>query len=454
MRIFKSKTNWFLIPLLLLVTVSGLARIFRLAIPFWDNTTLGTGICSELCKNEVIKPLLSPLNGWDLLPIWIILLVLISWFTGSKYDYRHHLSSNKCYKQVFGALIKTKFEHRIIPGALIAILVTYIARRTEYYILSKCLLVLLATLILIGVWYVVTNLNQIYTLRKQETRITWSQIALLTAFGLWIIVVICTLNLQKGNPMDTAIIGVVGAVLGWTFQDTIKSVAAFFYLRANGLLQIGDLISVPAKNIEGFVRTISLTTVTIENWDTTTSAFPTYILHSEHFKNSQRMMDGKTLGRLMQKTFIIDTGWIRPLTQRNVIRLQKELDLDNYTITKIVKTGKLNIEAFRQYLYHWLMEHPHVSQQPRLIVRWLQQTDEGMPLQLFVYLTDTMLDAFEWQQSEIIEHVIKAMGWFDLQLYQSPSGYDASNSNVFLTTNRSDYHKKDEDNGRIKYQQQ
>lgn len=84
--------------------------------------------------------------------------------------------------------------------------------------------------------------------------------------------------------MDTAIIGVVGAVLGWIFQDTIKSVAAFFYLRANGLLQIGDLISVPSKDIEGFVRNISLTTVTIENWDTTTSSFPTYILHSEHFK--------------------------------------------------------------------------------------------------------------------------------------------------------------------------
>ena len=107
---------------------------------------------------------------------------------------------------------------------------------------------------------------------------------------------------------NTAIITVFGAVLGWIFQDTIKSVAAFFYLRANGLLQIGDLIAVPAKGIEGFVRTISLTTVTIENWDTTTSAFPTFILHADHFKNSQRMLEGKTLGRLMKKTFIIDSG--------------------------------------------------------------------------------------------------------------------------------------------------
>lgn len=450
MRIFKSKTNWFLFPLLLMVTGCGLARIFHVTIPLWDNTTPHNGICSKLCQNEVIKPLLSPLNGWDLLPVWIILLVLISWFTGSKYDYRHHLSSNKCYKQVFGALIKTKFEHRIIPGALIAILVTYVACRTEYYIVFKCLLVLLATLALIGVWYVVTNLNQIYNLRKQETRITWSQIALLTAFGLWIIVVICSLNLQKENPMNTAIIGVVGAVLGWIFQDTIKSVAAFFYLRANGLLQIGDLITVPSRNIEGFVRTISLTTVTIENWDTTTSAFPTYILHAEHFKNSQRMMDGKTLGRLMQKTFIIDSGWIHPLTMNDVERLHLYLDADRIFKQQEVVSDKLNIEVFRLYIYHWLMNNLHVSQQPRLIVRWLEQTSEGLPLQLFVYLTDTMLDAFEWQQSQIMEHVVKALGWFDLQLYQSPSGYDASNNNIYLTQHTADYHKRNEENAKLK----
>ena len=74
----------------------------------------------------------------------------------------------------------------------------------------------------------------------------------------------------------------------------------------------------------------------------------------------------------------------------------------------------------------------------------------GLPLQLFVYLTDTMLDAFEWQQSQIMEHVVKTLGWFDLQLYQSPSGYDASNSNIYLTQQTADYHKKNEENAKLK----
>lgn len=265
-------------------------------------------------------------------------------------------------------------------------------------------------------------------------------------FAVWIIVVIYCLNLHDANA---TIVAAIGAVLGWIFQDTIKSVAAFFYLRANNLLQIGDLIAVPSKGIEGFVRTISLTTVTIENWDTTTSAFPTYILHAEHFKNSQRMMDGKTLGRLMQKTFIIDSGWIHPLTDDDIARLRNELDADEYFILKEVVSGTLNIEVFRLYIYHWLMNNQYVSQQPRLIVRWLEQTDKGMPLQLFVYLTDTMIDVFEWRQSQIMEHVIKALGWFDLQLYQSPSGYDASNSNIYLTQQSADYRKKTEDNAKL-----
>ena len=83
-------------------------------------------------------------------------------------------------------------------------------------------------------------------------------------------------------------------------------------------------------------------------------------------------------------------------------------------------------------------------------MRWLEQTSEGLHLQLFVYLTDTMLDAFEWQQSQIMEHVVKALGWFDLQLYQSPSGYDASNNNIYLAQHTADYHKRNEENAKLK----
>lgn len=450
----KSKiNNRLMIPLLVLwggcLVIKLVLRFLRLM----DDMSLSCGINSLPGKNEILRSFLDFLRNLtygDVILPSVILTVLILWFMGSVYDYRGQLSSTKCHRLIWGALLKTKCERCMIPASLASVLIAYVFWRLGYIFVSKILIVTLMTLFLWGAWFVTKTLNRIFSLRRQETYITWSQISLLAVFGLWIVVIVCCLNLQNNNPTDTAIITVFGAVLGWIFQDTIKSVAAFFYLRANGLLQIGDLIAVPAKGIEGFVRTISLTTVTVENWDTTTSAFPTFILHADHFKNSQRMLEGKTLGRLMKKTFIIDSGWVHPLTDNDIKRLRRALDVENFFVEKEVKCDKLNIEVFRLYIYHWLMNNPNVSQQPRLIVRWLEQTSEGLPLQLLVYLTDTMLDAFEWQQSQIMEHVIKAMGWFDLQLYQSPSGYDASNSNIYLTQQTADYRKKTDENARLK----
>lgn len=304
--------------------------------------------------------------------------------------------------------------------------------------------VIVVSCILFGIaTYIITNLNKLYSLRRQETRITVCQIILLAIFGICLTSIVFALGIKKDDN-SFIIISTFGAVLGWIFQDTIKSVAAFFYLRANGLLKIGDWIEVKSHGINGIVRTITLTTVQIENWDTTTSCFPTYILHAECFKNNQKMLAGRTYGRQMLKTFIIDTGWIHALSEDDVKRLNKNLNIDTPFKERYVKAGLLNIEVFRHYIYHWLMQCSHVSHEPRLIVRWLEQTNEGMPLQVHAFIIDSSWEPFEWQQSQIIEHVIKAMTWFDLRLYQSPSGYDASNSNVYLSSKEADYKIKEE----------
>ena len=288
--------------------------------------------------------------------------------------------------------------------------------------------------------YVITNLNKLYSLRKQESRITISQIILLAIFGICLTSIVFALGIKKDDN-SFIIVSTFGAVLGWIFQDTIKSVAAFFYLRANGLLKIGDWIEVKSHSINGIVRSITLTTVQIENWDTTTSAFPVYILHAEHFKNNQRMLAGKTHGRQMARTFIIDTGWIHPLSDEETNCLRSNLDTDVCFKLSAIKKGELNIHAFRRYLYHWLMQHTHVCQQPRLFVTWKEQTKEGLPLHIHIFINDTKWEAFEWQQSEITEHIIQTLDMFNLQLYQSPSGYDASNSNIHLTNVKANYRK-------------
>ena len=82
--------------------------------------------------------------------------------------------------------------------------------------------------------------------------------------------------------------------------------------------------------------------------------------------------------------------------------------------------------TFRTYLFHWLMNDPVVSQNPRLMVSWKEQKDSGMPLQVFAHLLKTGFSTFEWEQSRITEHIVESLEWFGLRLYQSPSSYDLS----------------------------
>lgn len=379
------------------------------------------------------------------------LLILITVFG----LWKRHLLSHKCMSgksymlQIIGAVSKSKlsilstFAMLFITLLLIPKIETRVSSHNfsspdgviykTGVIAVSCILFGIAT-------YVITNLNKLYSLRKQEMRITISQIILLAIFGICLISIVFALGIKKDDN-SFIIISTFGAVLGWIFQDTIKSIAAFFYLRANGLLKIGDWIEVKSHGINGIVRSITLTTVQIENWDTTTSAFPVYILHAEHFKNNQRMLDGKTHGRQMAKTFIIDTGWIHTLSHKEAYYLRTNLDTDESFKQSAIIPGELNIHTFRRYLYHWLMQNPHVCQQPRLFVTWKEQMHEGLPLHIHIFINDTKWEAFEWQQSEITEHVIQSLEMFNLQLYQSPSGYDASNSNIHLTEVEANYRK-------------
>lgn len=358
----------------------------------------------------------------------------------------HTWTSGKWYVlQIIGAVLKSYWSIIFTTALLLIIIflspkvatricdVNYSPPSSIY---SKIAIIAVCCIFFGVTAYVMTNLNKLYSLRKQETRITISQIILLATFGICLTIIVYSLGIKQ-NDNGFIIITTFGAVLSWIFQDTIKSVVAFFYLRANGLLNIGDWIEVGNHGINGIVRSITLTTVQIENWDTTTSSFPVYILHAQHFKNNQRMLEGKTHGRLMSKSFIIDTGWIHNVSEEEAKYIKKNIDTHDF----FIQPGELNIHLFRRYIYHWLMQNSHICQQPRLFVAWKEQTKEGLPLHIYAFINDTKWEAYEWQQSAIIEHVIQAVSLFNLQLYQSPSGYDASNSNIHLSDAEANYRK-------------
>ena len=202
---------------------------------------------------------------------------------------------------------------------------------------------------------------------------------------------------------------------------------AFLHVRLNHLLSIDDWIQVPKYNVDGEVKRITLTTVTVYNWDTTTSSIPTSVLHSDHFINLQRMAEGKTFGRLMKKIFLLDTSQFHPIDSEEVERLKNKEELRHFLPTEEIHEGAINANLYRLYIYHWLMNNPVVSQMPRLMVSWQEQKEAGMPLQVYVHVMKGGYSAFEWHQSRISEHIVEALAWFGLRLYQSPTSHDINN---------------------------
>ena len=349
--------------------------------------------CTQVMGAMILK------GRWGLT---LLLLVMIALSLLSLHNWQNaaFLSASSCLTSIYG----------FISTAL---------RSSWYWLVFLTLLMFLV----IGVCNTMTN---IYSLRKNETGITWCQIMILIFVGIWLIGLLCIIKIQKESGYFI-IFGVLGTLMTWIFQDTIKGVVAFVHLRLNHLLYIDDWIQVPKLNVDGEVKRITLTTVTLYNWDTTTSSIPTSVLHNDHFINLQRMTDGKTYGRQMLKTFILDTGGFHPLTAEEIESLKQKKEVKAYLLDEDFKVGELNAHLFRLYVFHWLMNHPYVSQEPRLVVRWLEQKETGLPLQIYGFIMEGGVLAYEWQQSQIIEHIVEALDWFGLQLYQRPSSHDVSN---------------------------
>lgn len=340
------------------------------------------------------------------------------------------MSSKHAALQVLGAMVHTGWQVFLILLA-IALAVVVFALPVGNDTMHKFLQMTLCITLFLIVYGIVHVLTPLYSLRKEEQKVTVAQTALLLALGLLIAAFIIIFHIESEGSAGLITVGIIGSVLSWVFRDTIRSVAAFFYLRSCGLIHIGDWIEVRSHGIDGAIRSVTLTTVTVENWDTTTSSFPTHVLISDGFRNHQKMVDGRTHGRQMLKTFIFDTGCARTIEEEEAERLREIISTDGRHLLKddeIVK-GALNIELYRKYLYHWLMRDSKISHEPCLMVRWREQTAEGLPLQVYAFITDTSVAPYEWEQSRIIEHVVESVEWFGLRLYQRPSGHDASNIN-------------------------
>jgi len=232
--------------------------------------------------------------------------------------------------------------------------------------------------------------------------------------------------------------GAMAAVLMLVFQNTILSLVASVQISSYDMVRLGDWIEMPSLNADGDVIDMSLHTITVQNFDKTLTTIPTNRLVTDTFKNWRGMAHAGV--RRIKRAIFIDQSSVHFMSEEEQKRLQDFLLLDQYLNTKqneledfnhqlsnqsVYNQRRLtNLGTFRAYVEFYLKQHAGISQNQSLMVRQLQPTSEGLPLEIYAFTNTTVWKDYEAIQSDIFDHLIAIIPEFGLQVYQAPSGAD------------------------------
>ncbi len=235
-------------------------------------------------------------------------------------------------------------------------------------------------------------------------------------------------------------LGALTAVLMLIFRDAILGFVAGIQLAANNMVAQGDWIEMPKYGADGEVMEVTLATVKVQNWDKTITTIPTYALISESFKNWRGMSESG--GRRIKRAVNIDMSTIRFCDEEMLKRFAKiqyiseyiekkklELEAFNQSIkadnTSLANGRRMtNIGTFRAYVKAYLWNHPQVNRDMTFIVRQLPPTENGLPVEIYVFCKDKVWANYESIQADIFDHILAVVPQFDLRVFQNPAGAD------------------------------
>jgi len=309
-----------------------------------------------------------------------------------------------------------------------------------YEIINRLLLSLVAIVVVASINSFLNVLNDIYNQSKYSSSInvkSYVQILKLILNLFSIIIIIAILSGQSPFYLLSGI-GALTAVLMLVFKDTILSFVSSIQINSNNLFKIGDWIEAPQFGADGDVIDIALHSIKIQNWDKTISIIPTHKLVDSSFKNWRGMTDSG--GRRIKRSVNIDLNSIKFCDDALIEKLKSitiiseylnnklsEINNHNESISKdsIINGRALtNIGTYRAYVKAYLKNNKYIHENMTFLVRQLSPTENGLPLQIYVFSNNTNWVEYEEIQSDIFDHLLAALEQFDLKIYQQPSGND------------------------------
>lgn len=285
-----------------------------------------------------------------------------------------------------------------------------------------------------------TTKNLFNTKPQYQDKPLQSYVQVLMIFG-WGIGIFIIVNLLTGFDFLTfSALGAASAIILLIFKDTILGFVASIQISVNDIVRIGDWITFSKFGADGYVTEINLATVKVMNFDNTFTTIPTYSLISDSFQNWRGMQESE--GRRIKRSIYIKQNSIKFLTQEEVNKLSKIQLIAPYLkhrekeVTKYNKKNEANKEllingrnqtnlgVFRSYAESFIIENELINPNLFLMVRHLAPTDKGIPIEIFCFTYDKRWENYERIQADIFDHLIAAVPYFDLEVFESPTSAD------------------------------
>ena len=294
-----------------------------------------------------------------------------------------------------------------------------------------------------------TSQNYLKTKERFRDKPLESYIQVLMIFVWAIGIVFVITEITERSVVNFLIsLGAASAIILLIFKDTILGFVASIQVSVNDIVRLGDWITFSKYGADGYVTEINLATVRVQNWDKTFTTIPTYSLIADSFQNWRGMEESP--GRRIKRSLFIKQNSIRFVSEQDlesfskfsliapyIRERQKEIDDFNKTHSfdrSVIINGRnqTNLGIFRKYADLYLNRHPLVNKEMTIMVRHLAPTTQGIPLEIYCFSSDKRWSYYEEITADIFDHLIAALPYFDLKLFEEPSGDDILAASKYL----------------------
>jgi miniconductance mechanosensitive channel len=403
-------------------------KVFDLIEPFLKKLDFGSDftLYGNLFVNLLVLVVLAYAIDYIAKKILIIGLAIVATYTKSTFD--DFLVANKT----------AKYIAHLVPLYYISIKIPIVLDDFVYWenLFGKSVKIFIIILSLFIVRSVFNSLKDyLKTLPKYNDKPIDSYIQVIMIV-LWIYALLSIILLlfdTKKSSLLTAF-GSISALIILVFRDTILGFVASIQVTVNDMVRIGDWITVDKFGADGEVEEINLATVKVRNFDNTTSTIPTYSLISDSFRNWRGMINSD--GRRIKRHILIKGATVRFVTNQELEsfkRIQfvsnyidkKKLDIDKFNMANNIDKSlnvngrnMTNLGLFRKYIQKYIETHPGVNKDMHLLVRHLQPTEKGIPLEIYCFSKDKKWENYEYIMADIFDHIIASVPYFDLELFE------------------------------------